>query len=136
MLSMRVHRKVHTLFAALFSVSALTACNTTGTHNYDKRIDNARFDPPQRYAGEYKGKLHVMRLPPIDPNAPDDVLRACARLGVPSVTGKPRGCYWLSADKSECWIVIIDRPAYGTTPEAVLAHELGHANGWPAHHPR
>lgn len=137
MLSIRDNRQINTLFAALLSVAALTACQTTGTstHNYDKRIDSARFDPPTQYAGEYQGKLYVKRLPPLDPNAPDDVLRACARLGVPSVTGKPRGCAWVSEDLSECWIITIDRPAYGTTPEAVLAHELGHCNGWPEHHP-
>lgn len=122
-------KAVNVLFAALL---ALTTSGVVQAQ--DKRIEAARWDPPTRYAMPYKGRLHLRRLPPAG-LAKINVLTECEKLGIPSVTGKPRGCAWHSADFSECWVITIDRPYYGTTPEAVLTHELGHCNGWEGHHP-
>jgi hypothetical protein len=91
----------------------------------------AEWNPPARYDVPFPGAMHVYRM------HPREVPAACgnlfARYGLNIQTGPmQRGCAAYEGNK--CEIVTIDRPAYGTTPEAVLRHERGHCNGWGADH--
>jgi hypothetical protein len=93
----------------------------------------ATWDPPARYDKPFPGRTVVRQLPP------RQVANACRELfgarGLDIAVGlAQRGCAVHLGD--QCQIISIDRPAYGTTPEAVIRHERGHCNGWPADHPR
>lgn len=95
-------------------------------------LNIATWDPPERYTGEYYGILKIEMA------RPERVERKCRRLfdkhgrDWPTYK-KQRGC--AVTDGKTCWIISADRPVYGTTPTAILRHELGHCNGWEPHHP-
>lgn len=94
--------------------------------------DRAEWNPPAQYDVPFDGKLHLM------PRAPAEVSGACAHLfewaGLDlAVSPRQRGCAVYIG--KQCWIVHIDRPVYGTSPAAVIRHEVGHCNGWPSWHP-
>ena len=92
----------------------------------------AEWNPPPRYDTPYAGDLHTMPRPPAMVAAACAGLFAWADLDI-QVSMEQRGCAVYNG--RECWVIHIDRDAYGTTPEAVLRHEIGHCNGWPANHP-
>ena len=103
-------------------------CATSALANPDR----AEWNPPARFDHPFSGKLVVRRLPQ------PEVIAACRDLvrGLASVavTYRQRGCARLRDGR--CTIIMIDRPFRGTRPEAVLRHEVGHCNGWPADHPQ
>jgi hypothetical protein len=87
--------------------------------------------PPARFDRAFAGKLTVQEV------SAGQVERMCAAAG-------PRnsGCaFWDlgGAGGDRCTIVIAPEAelrAKGATRAGVLRHEIGHCNGWPAHHPR
>lgn len=117
------------LVAAMVGISAIASIGPAFANK-----DHATWDPPAPYNRPYTGKLTVHKLPP------KMVTEVCARLFAERgrklfSTNKQRGCAVSSDSDRACTVVIIDRYVFGTTPEAVLRHELGHCNGWPSHHP-
>lgn len=93
----------------------------------------AEWNPPARYDHAFTGKLTVHYL------SQKQVVKACSRLFAKynvaeraALTAK--GCA-ATTSKGACTVILIDRPYKGVTPKAVLRHELGHCNGWQAHHP-
>lgn len=110
------------------SAIALAALLLTGNAIAGESLS---FRPPVRFAGAYDGKLSVERL------KPRNAIQRCFEM-----TGKrPKyGCAIRAIDLSWCLVVIpnkIVRRPHGNfmRPREVLRHELGHCNGWPAHHP-
>lgn len=93
--------------------------------------NDARWDPPAQYDKEWPAE-HLIEYKV----SPGEVARRCARWEhdknlfkrYAAWTRQKRGCAFPRGKK--CWIVYIDRPAYGTTPGAVRAHEMGHCWGW------
>jgi hypothetical protein len=95
--------------------------------------NDAEWNPPARFDHDYSGELYVRRLP--QPR----VWEACRVLfsiyGLKSTAyPEQRGCSIITSTNS-CLVVTIDREFKKATPEAVLRHEIGHCNGWPADHP-
>ena len=93
----------------------------------------ANLNPPARFDGPFKGEVFETRLPQ------SKVAAACkdlfGRFGMREGTDSTqRGCS--VGFKTECLIIIIDRPHAGRTPAQVRRHEIAHCNGWSAHHPR
>lgn len=96
--------------------------------------DDPEWNPPARYDHPYEGKLTVIRLPQAD------VVKACDELFKANnpkrrTSMQQRGCSAWVKREAICTVITIDAPYLGATPEAVLRHELGHCNGWPADHP-
>jgi hypothetical protein len=92
----------------------------------------AEWNPPPQYDHEFPGKTEVTLL------HPRDVPSACRKMFRDgghkiAVTQQQRGCAIRYG--KVCKIIAIDRPRYGTTPEAVIRHERGHCNGWHHSHP-
>lgn len=86
-------------------------------------------DPPARFQGTPKMPLEIIEM------NPKDIREACG------ITSRPFsvifGCSTIRLNpKTRCIIIIPDRPVGFVKPEAVLRHEIGHCNGWPAYHPR
>lgn len=95
--------------------------------------NDAEWNPPARFDHAYPGKLTVIRLPQ------KQVVAACAKLFAQYKVAATsslvqRGCSAVTSATS-CTVVLIDKPFALATPKAVLRHELGHCNGWPASHP-
>lgn len=91
------------------------------------------WNPPARFDHPYQGKLTVQRLPQ------KQVVSACAKLFAKyKVAAKSslaqRGCSAITS-KNSCTMIVIDKTYLKATPEAVIRHERGHCNGWPANHP-
>jgi hypothetical protein len=114
----------NTIAAAMASIALLPVNTFAG-------MNDAEWNPPARFDHAYSGKLTVKRL------QPSAVEGACSQLmGEKYTPGrKRRGCarWWTNPDR--CTVILIDRPAYGTTPKAVFRHEIGHCNRWPQDHP-
>lgn len=94
---------------------------------------DATWNPPSRFDHPYAGHLTVERLPQ------RQVVEACARLfaryDVPARAAfNQHGCSAVTGPSS-CMVITIDRTFMKATPQAVLRHEIGHCNGWPASHP-
>lgn len=91
----------------------------------------AEWNPPAKFDRPFHGETAIRKLHPkhIEP--------ACKRLYSHYGMESPDtpGCAVLTNFGSRCYIIVIDRPFGGTTPEAVIRHEVGHCNGWPADHP-
>lgn len=90
------------------------------------------WTPPKRYDHPFDGVETIRRLPK------SQVPGACARLfkeaGLDiSVGPRQMGCAVYRGNKGT--IIVIDKPVGGITPDAVIRHERGHLNGWPADHP-
>lgn len=90
------------------------------------------WNPPARYDHEYDGDLTLFQLPQAEvANLCEEVFDAA---GFPvEASQTQRGCSWQRGDS--CFVVTIDTTYSGSTPDAVLRHELGHCNGWPYTHP-
>lgn len=91
------------------------------------------WNPPSRFDHAYSGKLTAIYLPQ------KQVVKACANIFAKyKVAAKSfpsqRGCSAITS-KTSCTVIVIDKPYALATPKAVLRHELGHCNGWPASHP-
>lgn len=88
------------------------------------------WNPPARFDHPYHGKLTVYRLPQ------PEVARRCKMLGVPGAYSNQRGCsFYFGTPGTACTIIVIKEPYQEQTPLAVIRHEIGHCNGWPADHP-
>ncbi|TPN11730.1 hypothetical protein [Mesorhizobium sp. B2-1-2] len=87
--------------------------------------DDAEWNPPERFDHLYKGKLTIKYLPQAR------VQVVCERFKYNDDT-LMRGCS--SWDSTSCIIVVVDKTFLGQTPAAVIRHEMGHCNGWPADH--
>lgn len=95
--------------------------------------NDAEWNPPARFDHAYSGKLTVVSLPQ------KQVVTACAKLFAKyQVEAKSfpnqRGCAAVTSPTS-CTVILIDKTYMGATPKAVLRHETGHCNLWPANHP-
>lgn len=88
------------------------------------------WNPPARFDHPYHGKLRLYRLPQ------PEVAKRCRWLGVPNPYPEQRGCSFnVGTPGTMCVVIIINKPYLLQTPAAVLRHEIGHCNGWPANHP-
>lgn len=85
--------------------------------------DDAVWNPPPRFDHEPTIPVKIDEMDPFSLQGicgrimgftPGQYFRACT---IPNLDGT-------------CYIFMIDRPAYGTTPQAVYRHERGHCNGW------
>ena len=83
------------------------------------------WEPPSRFSGDYVGNLSVNTVNQKNVDVVCQML-----LGV---QGDYRGCAW--ADAESCIVFAADETYKGASTEAILRHEIGHCNGWPAHHP-
>ncbi len=89
-------------------------------------INDPTWNPPARFDHPYSGRLIVHRLPQAQ------IVDVCTKvLGIRSFNR--HGCSSYKGNRCEVWIV--DKTYMQATPEAVLRHETGHCNGWPADHP-
>ncbi|TIV83785.1 MAG: hypothetical protein E5V64_06365 [Mesorhizobium sp.] len=96
-------------------------------------INDPTWNPPARFDHSYSGKLTLRRLPQ------KQVVTECAKLFArykveATASLKQRGCSAITS-KTSCTVITVDKPYALATPQAVLRHELGHCNGWPASHP-
>ena len=88
----------------------------------------AQFLPPPEFDKPYEGRLYYE----IAPNQ-DYVRKVCPSFKNP---GPALACTICFA--GICVIVIVSDEeirAAGHDPDIVRRHEIGHANGWPTHHP-
>ena len=88
----------------------------------------AQYLPPPEFDRPYEGRLYYEVVP-----GQEYVRKACpgAKFGGPALA-----CTICFA--GICVIVIVSDEeirAAGHDPDIVRRHEIGHANGWPAHHP-
>ncbi len=79
--------------------------------------------PPPEYRKPYTGELTINRVPL------DDIPVKCKQL--PNVLGC---AYWDRTAQAWCRIYIPDNVTPSLQKD-ILAHELGHCNGWPGDHP-
>jgi hypothetical protein len=95
-------------------------------------LHDPEWNPPARFDHPYDGELTVMKLP--QPLLQNVCRQLFPQFGYSDTTHKDqRGCS-IPRD-GHCLVVTIDKPFNGATPDAVLRHERGHCNGWPANHP-
>ena len=96
-------------------------------------VNDPTWNPPRRFDHAFAGKLTIKRLPQ------REVERACRalfvkyKMSVRSLTNW-RGCSHPVSRRS-CIIIVVNKTFMGATPQAVIRHETGHCNGWPANHP-
>lgn len=95
--------------------------------------NDPEWNPPTRFDHVYSGRLTIRYLPQ------KQVVAACSKLFAQyRVAAKSslvqRGCSAITSGTS-CTVILIDKPFALATPKAVLRHETGHCNGWPADHP-
>ncbi|TIO15638.1 MAG: hypothetical protein E5X86_19920 [Mesorhizobium sp.] len=115
-------------FFLIVLLTNLAAANTAIAGKND-----AEWNPPARFDHSYAGELTVIYLPQ------KQVVTACAELFAKytvSATSSlvQRGCSAITS-KTSCTVIVISKPYALATPRAVLRHEIGHCNGWPADHP-
>lgn len=95
--------------------------------------NDPEWNPPARYDHAYTGKLTVRYLPQrLVVGACESLFKKYKVKAKTSMT--QRGCA-ATTSKASCTVIVVDKPFKGATPKAVLRHELGHCNGWKAHHP-
>ena len=90
----------------------------------------AHSPPPVRFQGDYAGELTIHRVA--------DVAAKCAEFGpfVDDIVGcaiAGAGFCIVVIPESTVTIIADGRP-FRMTPNAVLAHEMGHCNGWGSDH--
>lgn len=90
------------------------------------------WNPPARYDHPFTGKVVLRRYAQRYLKSACDDLFARHHIKVETTYGM-RGCS--AAKGNRCEILTVDRTFEGATPNAVLRHEMGHCNGWPADHP-
>ena len=91
---------------------------------------NRAILPPPQYDQFYPGRLAIVRL------ATEDEVRAICS-NARWVVSRAMACarHW-GLTRCDIYIAADDVLAQvGLTFEVALRHELGHCNGWPAHHP-
>jgi hypothetical protein len=91
------------------------------------------WNPPARFDHAYSGKLTVSYLPQKQVVAACEVLFAQYKVAAKSFPNQ-HGCSAITSPTS-CTIIVVDTTFALATPKAVLRHEIGHCNGWPANHP-
>ena len=93
--------------------------------------------PPDQYAGK-------ARVPIVERSAPiSDIATICAIAAGGSTGAAPgsiHGTYILACSMVHAGIcyMVLPQVGGGISPETIAtlrAHETGHCNGWPAHHP-
>lgn len=94
--------------------------------------NDAKWNPPARFDHAFAGKLHVRYLPQ------KQVVSACQKLFAKynvsaALFPNQKGCSALTSEAS-CTVIVVDKTYETATPKAVLRHETGHCNGWPANH--
>jgi hypothetical protein len=114
--------------AALFLAISLAMANIAMAGKNDPE-----WNPPTRFDHAYSGQLTVRYLPQ------KQVVTACAKLFAEyKVAAKSfpnqHGCSAITSPTS-CIVIVVDKTYALATPKAVLRHEIGHCNGWPASHP-
>jgi hypothetical protein len=110
----------------LMRVAVLMACLLMASPAMAGKTDPT-WNPPKRFDHAYPGKLVVHRMPQTQ------IVNVCEKLlGKRSMI--QHGCS-VPPKNSRCEIWIVDKTYMGATPEAVIRHETGHCNGWPADHP-
>jgi hypothetical protein len=81
------------------------------------------IEPVQRPPAEYQRSRPVL----VEFVTPEAVMLRCMQ----------RGAFLPSIACADREVITIGNPcAFGGAYAAILCHELGHANGWPPHHPR
>lgn len=93
------------------------------------QAERKEWNPPKKYDHPFKGTLDYQEMPQ------KQLVSACEALLKPlgiKVHSNQRGCSYVQGNK--CHVISIDTVFNGTTPQAVLRHETGHCNGWPADH--
>jgi hypothetical protein len=95
--------------------------------------NDAEWNPPTRFDHAYSGKLTVRYLPQ------KQVVTACtnlfAKYKVPAKSfPNQHGCSAITS-KTSCTVIVVNETYMRATPQAVLRHEIGHCNMWPADHP-
>lgn len=119
----------HVLTALILSVGAAQAAPPA-------QIDRPIWDPPERYQCDPSGWTTYYKLPPRQVAVQCPLLLKADKnifIRYINMTREWKGCTY--CDNGYCTVVYIDRPVYGTTPDAVKSHEDGHACGWDASHP-
>lgn len=84
------------------------------------------WNPPARFDHAFAGQVTIHRLPQMT------IVDVCANL-IGKRSFIQHGCSRLEGNLCTVWIV--NKTYMDATPEAVLRHEIGHCNGWPASHP-
>lgn len=116
------------LILALLLVSGQAAYAAPHTH----ADGSVTWDPPAQYDRPFAGEEAIHLLPQREVPAACERLFDWAGLEI-ETTPNQKGC---AAFKGKVGVIIsIDAPFQGVTPEAVIRHERGHLNGWPADHP-
>lgn len=108
------------------SVNALQVAGPT-TH----ADGSVTWNPPARYDRPFSGFVDIRRMPQSQVMDACRKLFADAGLDIP-VTPQQKGCAVYKGRNGV--IIAIDGLYMGVSPEAVIRHERGHLNGWPADH--
>ena len=96
-------------------------------------VNDPTWNPPRRFDHAFAGKLTIKRLPQQEVERTCRALFVKHKIPVKSLTNW-RGCSLLVSKRS-CIIVVVNNTFMRATPKAVIRHETGHCNGWPANHP-
>lgn len=113
------HRSI---LAAVCLAIAVISPALAGSHD-------SEWNPPARFDHPYALKMVVKRV------SPSQVVQTCRKLYNQYSVGEGTiGCSTFD-ENAACIIVIPNKRVGFASPEAVLRHEIGHCNGWPAHHP-
>lgn len=119
---------MRTAFLLVVLLSLLATANAAVAGKRDPE-----WNPPKRFDHAYSGNLTVRYLPQ------KQVIKACKKLFakyniVAETTLRQHGCAAITSDTS-CTVIVINKMFALATPKAVVRHEVGHCNGWPADHP-
>jgi hypothetical protein len=96
-------------------------------------VNDPSWNPPRRFDHAFAGKLTIKRLPQRDVEKACRALFVKHKIPVVSLTNW-RGCS-APLSKRSCIIIVVNKTFMRATPKAVIRHEVGHCNGWPANHP-
>jgi hypothetical protein len=91
----------------------------------------AQLLPPPEFDRPYNGRLSVDTVP---------TQRSLAEICPNAAARTPNmiGCAVRANDGSHCRVILAPDSiirALGASRQRILRHEIGHCNGWPAHHP-
>lgn len=116
------------ILACICAVPQATAASSPVAHE----DGSVTWNPPKRFDHPFDGKAIIIRLPQ------PEVVNACRKIFDDAdleieVTERQKGCAVFKGKTGT--IIVIDQLYGGATPEAVIRHERGHLNGWPADHP-
>ncbi|WP_137933145.1 hypothetical protein [Mesorhizobium comanense] len=113
---------------ALLAALVLLACSSAFAG-----VNDPTWNPPRRFDHAFAGKLTIKRLPQREVERACRALFAKHKIRAESLTNW-RGCS-LPVSKHSCIVIVVNKTFMRATPAAVIRHEVGHCNGWPANHP-